>query len=430
MAAARVVAVGAMLGVVAGCAGGGDATHVPGDTPGVSPSDSASPGDASSPTPVGPQPSPPAPGAFPVPALPASAVPWSDVGPGWFVVLWTDSTTSHQLPVLVDPDGNVYSTVVDVDDPGWSMDWTHDGLAYFRSTVPDGEEYGEWASGDVTIVDLRTGAAEKYASNIDDPGWKWETKDGTHVGLMYPGDGTQISVTKDGKSLGRYCWGYARTGLSPDGKHLVCLWGRKDGGTNVTLAGVTGPASEKVIDVFSRGVFDYSIAGWLDSKRFLLRRPVEGTYEDHIVWKDGMGWPRLPAGDGAKYFAYDVSARKIADFTLPFRGDYGEVQFDWPSEVYWATPWDDPRADFFSASGTAIATVDCDEIAESSEPPSVVMSGRRAIVTCWSSYPDGHSVRHASVLVNLDEGTTTVLGPTPGDQASGSATVFPYPESY
>lgn len=423
------VAVAAGVGVAAALIVGGDGGATPGPTSELSPT--ASPAITASEGPPLPEPSPAAEGAFPVPAYPASAIPWLEVGPGWFLVDWAEAGVSAGTNVLVGPDGSVYATGAGWDRTrSWAMDWVSGGLAVFQNTMPEGEEYGEWATGDVSIIDLQSGAVQAYATGIDDPGWNWETADGTYIGNMSGGDGTEATATKDGTSLGWYCWGYGRTDLSPGGGRLVCLQGREDGQTDVVLAGTTGPSSESVIDVFSRGVFDYSIAGWLDADTFLLSRPEQGTHDDYIVWEGNQGFAQVPAGDGAAYFAYNVATRTIADFALPFTGAYGDVDFYSRSDVFAARSMDATRADFFSGAGAAIASVDCAAALAASRVESVEVSGRRALVTCGDLFSPSGGGEAALVLVDLDEGTAVTLGPVDGQASSVWLRAFPYPEAY
>lgn len=428
-------AVAAGIGVAAALIVGGDGEATAGPASGSSPT--ASPALTTSESSTLPEPSPAAVGAFPVPAYPASAVPWDEVGPGWFLVDWVEAGVTDGTNVLVGPDGSVYATGANWDRTrSWAMDWVSGGLAIFRNTMPDSEEYGgEWATGDISIVNLQSGAVQAYATDIDEPGWQWETSDGTYIGNMSGGDGTEATATQNGTSLGWYCWGYGRTDLSPGGGRLVCLQGRDDGRTDVVLAGTTGPSSESVIDTFSRGVFDYSIAGWLDAETFLLSRPEQGTHDDFIVWEGNQGFAEVPAGDGAAYFAYDVETRTIADFTLPFAGAYGDVDYYSRSDVYAAWSMDtvrlDPaRVDFFSGAGAAIASVDCAAIPGTSGHQSVEVSGRRALVTCGLLLEGGTSDVATLVLVDLDDGTTVALGPVNAQASSVGIHAFPYPETY
>jgi len=98
---------------------------------------------------------------------PASAIPWAEVGPGWFVALWSTQAPSDgggpapkgsQLHtstlLLVDPLGGRYQVTVLPAPPDWGMlDWSGDGRRVLISTPLTGtpERY------QIEDVDLTTG---------------------------------------------------------------------------------------------------------------------------------------------------------------------------------------------------------------------------------------------------------------------------------
>jgi hypothetical protein len=294
----------AMIGL-AGCGGDADPTSS-GQSQSASPAVSASPST--------PEPSPPVAGAIPVPALPASAIPWDEVGPGWFLISYdvdvsddvqpenTDSPTGLQwwfayadeALQLVSPAGDLYY-VRDLTDVGGvrALAWTGASVLVLEGHAT--ADSGENPHGRFDAIDLATGTATTVNADLSEfDGAPRMLADGRIV-TWASGEGGMWIVVHDPAFAAIeqvcYVWESALTTLSPDGTRVVCL--EQDYPKSAVMLYNLVDGSSTRIDTFSHSPEDYGVHGWWDANSFVVSRVDDGGT---TLW-----------------WAYDVSTQTIRD---------------------------------------------------------------------------------------------------------------------
>ena len=384
---------------LAGCGGS--------DTPrATNPGGTATPG-ASSPASPFPSPTlePAVDGALPVPAYPASSIPWDDVGDGWFLLtvdldagddVWPQTDGIGRFPtldesvMLVSPTGDLYyvRSLVGVGN-GWPIEWLGDAL-----TILDGSfaaESEDVPEGPLLSLDLATGAATVVNPSAYDPFYLRTLPDGRIVTQWGVEGSLSVEVlAPDLTPLASLCAGNGiATSLSPDGTSVVCLESEGDTGATVTLHDISGGAGTP-LDTFKYPAWAYGTFGWWDDTSFVLTR-----------WTD--------EGDPLRW-AYDVSTRKIRDLNATL-SDGTPAETVQGSAGYRVV-----------AAGAVVEIQDFDGALRATLPclPTAI-SGHVALASCWSEAGPTQMV-----VADLDTGTvTTVASYAAGDSAD--IRVFPAP---
>jgi hypothetical protein len=303
-----VVVAGVAVAIIglAGCGGVGDPTS-------SGPSQSAGPTPSASPS--TPEPSPPVAGAIPVPALPASAIPWDDVGPGWFLLSYdpdvsddvqpenTDSPTGPQwwfdnadeALQLVSPAGDLYYAR-DLTDAGGvrALAWTGESVLVLEGHAT--ADSGETPHGRFDSIDLATGAATTLNPNLSQFSRAPRMLADGRIVLWGAGEGQAgADVVSPSFAFDQSVCvveGEAISTLSPDGTRVVCLEDEDYPKSAVMLYNLVDGSSAK-IDTFSYGPVNYRMHGWWDANSFVVSR--------------------VDTGGTTLWWAYDVSTQTIRD---------------------------------------------------------------------------------------------------------------------
>ncbi len=369
-----------------------------------SPSSTATVGPTASPSPTATV-EPPVAGALPVPAYPASAIPWDELGPGWFLLSYDADASSDVWPTsdgqgtfpeldnaiqLVSPTGDLYY-VRDLTGvgTGYEVLWTLDALKILDGTFYS--ESDDIPHGPLLSLDLATGAVvianpAAYDAYYEDtfPNGNVLTRwgaEGTLSAAVLSPEFTLVTDLCEGAGIA--------SGLSPDGTRIVCLQNGDDARAHVTVLDVATAASEE-LDVFTYDAWSYGLYGWWDANSVALARWV--------------------GDNGTLWWTYDVTTSTLTAFE-PTLSD------GTPAEV---------------AQGAAgyrlLAAGDAVEIRRfdgtlAAEPPCLptAISGHRALSVCWTTET------HVSiVLADLDTGDLTTIASY--DASNGNdVRVFPAP---
>ncbi len=314
------------------------------------------------PSPLGPTPEPPVEGALPVPAYPASAIPWDEVGPGWFFLTYDPDTTDNALVdmgvqayygdgenwkqpkddagmTLISPGGDAYYAGSLVEQgTAYPRLWTGQTLYLFRETK---QHYEEDYDGVVTALDLASGMSTKVRSGTG-YGPDESTIGGRLVG-DHSGDGglyAMATYRPDGSGARTFAKsGYWCSELAPDEHTMVCLEHRADDRTDVVKYDVdTG--TRKAIDVFKRSVWEYQIRGWWSPTSVLFSR-----------WDE--------ESSAQLYFAYNITTKKVTELhpELPDGSTAENVQGLGTYRV--VSIWNDRTDYIYDTKGTLRATLPC-----------------------------------------------------------------------
>jgi len=266
------------------------------------------------------QPEPPVDGAIPLPAYAASAIPWDEVGPGWFFLTYDPDTTDNEIVdmgasiydegrwtepkndvsmTLISPAGDVYYAG-SLSDQGTARArlWTGQTLYLFRATKLN---YESTYDGVVTALDLASGIGTKVRSGT---GYYLHelTIGGRLVGDRSNDGGLEamVSYRPDGSGERTFATlGVACSELAPDEHTMVCFESRADDRTDVVTYDVdTG--TRKVIDVFKRSPWEYWLLGWWSPSSIVFSRYDATT-------------------QGQVFLAYDITTKKVTEThpTLP-----------------------------------------------------------------------------------------------------------------
>jgi hypothetical protein len=411
-----VMGLAATAGAVAALAGCGGA-----DTPGTATAaSSATPAASSS---ASPAPSvtlePPVDGALPVPAFPPSAIPWDELGDGWFLLTYDPDATDDVWPelpedglgeypeldesvMLVSPTGDLYyvRSLVGTGN-GSPVQWTGDAL-----TILDGQFYrdsDDIPHGPLLSLTLASGAASivnpfgyypYYLRTLSNGNivTQWGAEGSLSVEVIAP-DLTVVTEVCQGDGVA--------TSVSPDGTRVVCLENGANGKSQVTLYTIPGGAGT-FLEEFKFEPWAYGTSyGWWDQNSFVLVR-----------WND--------EGDPLRW-AYDVTTKELRDLNATLSDGTPAEIAQGVGEYRVVSAGDAVEIQGFD--GSLRATLPC--------LPSAV-SGHRALAVCWDWENPGLPMD--VVVANLDTGTLTTVAsfvagegsdlrvfPPPGGERSGLA---------
>lgn len=304
---------------------------------------------------------------------------------------------------LLSPDGTWYAAAsLAATGSDKTVGWLGDTVAVFRTTEPG----FTLSDGDVSLVNLRTGASRGILSGVTTPEWIDVTSNGTLVAKIgyeesfgffsYDSDMTEHSV----------CGGLDLS-VAPDGARVVCTDLVRDPGTGdqteilVVTLGSGAPA--EVIDTFRLDPGWYVLRGWLDADTFLVSRqdPVYGQA-------------------AATYYTYNNVTRTVADFALPYPASPSAAT-DWVDYDRTTQTYADRRDDglhLFAGDGAPILVVPC------AGGAGAAYSGTRVIVTC--SVYEGTPSHTTLTLVNLESGTATQVADVQIGSEHSVQAVYPY----
>ncbi len=339
-------------------------------------------------------------------AYPASAIPWDEVGPGWFLLtndpdagndVWPQEGSIGRFPVLddavqlVSPTGDLYY-VRDLTDMGngYPVEWTGDAL-----TILDGTFYSESDDiphGPLTALDLASGAARVVNPMGYMPYFQRTLPNGNIVTQWGAEGSLNVEVlTPELTVVTTICQGEGTaTSVSPDGTRVVCLVPASGGGSDVMLYKTTGGVGSH-IDTFKYDPWWYSTSGWWDNNSFVVGRWTDdGT---NLVW------------------THDVTTAKIGDLT-PRMSD-GTLADSFAGAGGYRILVTDHVAEVVGFDGVLRATLPCAPTA---------ISGHTALAVCglW----DGGQID--VVVANLDTGNVTSVASFLGGEYQ-DIKVYPYP---
>lgn len=313
-AAAAVGAIGGVGALAIGARADDPAPAAPTGSASPSPSASVTTGPTASASPSAEpsaDPDPPRaqimPGHAPVPQLSADAIPWGEVGPGWFVVALHDDVDEQTLfadqidpwdpavlPAyegslsLVSPDGDWYAART-LDELGSGLPLAWDGANLWSgTTLYPGSEHGFY---DIDLVSLETGAP---AGSIERVPWETAAPFAPGEALMYAwgGEGlTNVVATAEAGEAGACSdlpRGFFAPGWEPrdmsflytpvDGGRVVCFgWAEDSSRTRVWLVDVADVARSELLAEFAHPATRYSFVGWIDDDTFFFARKT-GVY--------------------------------------------------------------------------------------------------------------------------------------------------------
>ncbi len=300
---AAAVAAG-IAGAVVAINGAGSGEPVAPPTTGVT--GSAGPAITASVSPVAAQPSPPVDGAIPVPAFPASAIPWHEVGPGWFLLsfdpdaaqfAWPDTGQAQFPPLdatlmLVAPTGDLYYVrSLDGFGPGRVKVWLGGGVGILDGYAMTDTD--ETFHGPLSKVNLETGEVSVVNDDVYDFGILGALPDGGWVTVTQQVDQSDVEARAEdfGASTKIFYGTGTFTRLSPAGNLIVNLeWDYPK--SKVMLYDLANGSSSK-IDTFKYEPSTYETHGWWDADRFVLTREDDSG---KTLW-----------------WAYNVSSRELRD---------------------------------------------------------------------------------------------------------------------
>ncbi len=311
-----VLSVAAAGVIVALAVRGGGEPVAAASTPGASvPTASPNPEVTASAVPVEPQPLPPVEGAIPVPAFPASDIPWLEVGPGWFVVVYDTDADDNSVEsevtagfketllsgavMLVSPSGDLYYVDrLDGRGRGEPIAWTADGLVIAEQHVSavDKKSHAYMSTLSLTTGKRSTKVGVPFlprliraypdGSLLVTPGW----------GNLYLLDASFTVKHRFAMSDGRYASTGSCTVPSPSGATIACLVENGDGKTDVWKFNVASGKGSK-IDVFRLNPDHYYLLHWWDEHSFAFTR-----YD--------ADWTKSTTS------TYNVSTKKVNDVTV------------------------------------------------------------------------------------------------------------------
>ena len=258
-------------------------------------------------------------GVLDVPSLPADAIPWDEVGLGWFLLSFdrdhgpsaTDpgfydrarfAPTEEEI-YLFSPDASVYfvRSLKGLGNVRAQL-WVGSVLALEESTWEP--ETDVVPSGPLTGLDLRSGASTRLADLWGNDWIEGVLSNGNLVTVSSDDGGAQRHVrSRDLSDLGELCGvGSGQSGasnISPDGSRAFCLVERSDGRSDVILYDLATGTST-AIDVFKYPASDYQTAGWTGASSVVITR-----------WDNASGSDR--------YWAYNVDTLKLSDYVYVYR---------------------------------------------------------------------------------------------------------------
>ncbi len=356
-------------------------------------------------------------GNLDIQSLPADAIPWDEVGLGWFLLAYDpewngyedvpgdeegatrDNPTEEEV-YLVSPDATVYfvRSLAGLGKGRVAM-WLGSVIGLHERVWSGGEDPG---GGPVTSINLETGASRLLVDS-------WSANEDV-VGVLPSGElVTQVHDdnwspaylrARDLSGAQELCSFGGRAGssvISPDGSRAICTEPRSDGQSDVLLYDFA-TATSTMIDVFKYEPDAYGSIGWVDASSVVIYR-----------WDDESNdW---------RYWTYNVDTQKLSDYT------YDELR-----PPIWGFGANAHRIvvngeSFQDADSITVQTIDGAMSATISPCHSymgVWFSEASAIVACYDSTGDGSTLYHA----NLATGNVTILA-SPYETQDMTIQVFP-----
>jgi hypothetical protein len=362
---------------------------------------------------------PPVDGAIPVPAFPASAIPWEQVGDGWFLLAYDPEVEPFVPPddgtrvrfrnldatlMLVSPAGDLYHVrSLDGFGPGGIEGWDEDGLLVLDGSAEWGTD--ESYHGPLSVVSLQAGTATIVNADVV---WfdglavlldgRWLTRTGWDDSMSLEVQSADFAARSE---LCRGDW-FLDARPSPDGARTVCLARGPGDKTAVTVYDLsTGVGS--IVDAFTYDPGAYSTHGWWDPDSFVVTR--------------------LNDAGATLWWAYDVSTKKLRDLNATLSdGTPAETAQGVAGYRVVATGALGRRA---VATGDAVEIQGFDGSLRATLPclPSAI-SGHIALALCWDWEHPGTPMD--IVVANLETGTLTTVASFVAGEGT-DIRVFPAP---
>lgn len=381
-------------------------------------------------------------GYAPVPQLPAEAIPWAKVGPGWFMVdfggtvTWPTPELGRTFPApqldgglsLVAPDGTWYAlTTLAQLGPGLPVAWDNGSLSLETAVIPqDGFNESQ-----LTVVTLpeRTEllTTEFVPFELAAPlgnGRSLVTGyggGGMHVGVVGPGPSEQGGCADAGLAAWEPARDFMSYRFSPgDQGRIVCFVSDESGqaGSEVVTMEIDDAASARSVATFSNDPWRYSLLGWIDNDRFYFGReapdersieqvftfdlrdnsttPVDlGRYSTVLAATSSISWeavPDLPDSYDAAYSTNKVpsyadlvavgGSQGVNDYVASFStvAFYDRLSERHVAVVYTEDEWD---VQIFDQAGDPVThiPVSC-PVKDLKDPASFHASGGMLMVSC------------------------------------------------
>jgi hypothetical protein len=286
-------------------------------------------------------------GFAPVPQLPASEIPWDQVGPGWFVVdyrygyqeefgfeTWEATPQLEGGISLISPSGQWYAARPYAELGNGPVEgWDGINLWMTREATSNFESVEKR----IELVDARSG--DRRAVGGEATGQIVPFVPGQALFYAWGGDGLYNSgIAADKTHHVGGCsdvdetgfWGWEAADMSflytpANGGKLVCFgYGVGAGRASVTLVDVANAGRSEHINTFSNPADNYSFAGWIDADRFFFARtggatPVMFRYDlrdDSVTEVDLPIYNSVDGWNHAGYFDR-VSQRHVMSSITP-----------------------------------------------------------------------------------------------------------------
>jgi len=323
--------------------------------------------------PVEPEPLPPVAGAIPVPAFPPSDIPWLEVGPGWFVVVYdadpddnsvvNDAWARHEEAVLsgavmlVSPTGDLYYVDrLDGRGRGEPIAWTSDGLVIVEDHVSsvDRDEHTYLSTLSLTTGERSAKVGVPYSTRLIrayPDGQLLVSADRTNSsslrGLYLLGGSFEVKhryVTVNNVSPTLH----SCTPPSSDGTMFACLVRSADGKSDIWKFDVATGKGAK-IDEFRLDPDHYYLLSWWDEQSFAFIR-----YD--------ADWTESTTS------TYNVVTKKVHDVTVRFEDGTaaGFRAADIPGYRVLYSTGNDARVEIDDFAGKTRATLPCIDSADAS----------------------------------------------------------------
>jgi len=386
-------------------------------------------------------------GFAPVPQYPLEAVPWGDVGPGWFLVDWRESqpipsgddtgfapANQEQGGLsLVDPAG-IWYAVRTHGELGRGFPLTWDGINVWLARELNVPDYSLLVN--AGLVRLETGEDAGDTRNEIASRWlNWgyiATGDGTGLAMRYRGDGmAQVGVgprigegngcsALDAGVWGRVPTDASSTFLPGDGGRVVCFVATASDQTDVVVLNTSDPSNRSTVSTFRLPAERYGFLGWVDSDRFIFERVTIGF--EVGAWTDAVFEFDLRDGSITEL---DIEAIYQAPRTsVGFYDRQAQRHIIERTETGGPGVADDPAGPgdvaIHSADGGEVAVVDatCPAGPDNAPVRVVRVSGQRLVIACSTT----------GTMAIYDTGNGAQVGAW--ELSEGHAiNVFDYPES-
>ena len=352
------------------------------------------------------------PGFFEVESFPASAIPWGDTEPGWFLVQWGDTEIGRRDPAtprslsILSPEGEWYA-LAEFDDIGLinPQVWYQNTLLGWFEVDNDNPHKLET---EVSTFDFRKSKIVDTHEKVSMTAGFPPLAEGLLVETWLEVEDFVIAYSHyfDGEVSTELCRApNGRSGISPSGTRMVCLEEAAGAAnhTEVVLVEFDGNNSTReVIDSIRLQPVNYLVFGWLSDSEFVFQRFDEGTYD---------------------YFLYNVEDGTLVDYVPPVRSEIASG--DWVGirrGVYIHRT--SGGFEFTAIDGSPLATVLCTNTAP--QASLAAASGSTVLVECAKAYNAEGSI--VLTTVDLVTGETHVVADVWAEADRDIERIYPHHE--